>query len=136
MKECLTEGLRIENYIVVVNEQMCVGCGKCVKVCPRDVLQLIPKSARVAITCSTKDKLKAVMDVCKVGCIHCGKCVKTCPAKAITMDNDRIQIDQKACLEYGGACGQACAAACPRDILRLRPGALPCPTEEEQKKAG
>ena len=136
VKECLTEGLRIENYIVVVNEQMCVGCGKCVKVCPRDVLQLIPKRARVAITCSTKDKLKAVMDVCKVGCIHCGKCVKTCPAKAITMDNDRIQIDQKACLEYGGACGQACAAACPRDILRLRPGALPCPTEEEQKKAG
>ena len=136
VKVCLTEGLRIENYTVIVNEQMCVGCGKCEKVCPRNVLQLIPKRARVAITCSTQDKLKAVMDVCKVGCIHCSKCVKTCPAKAISMENDRIQINHKLCLEYGDSCGQACAKACPRGILRLRPAALCASSSEaEQQKA-
>ena len=135
VKVCLTEGLRIENYTVIVNVQMCVGCGKCEKVCPRNVLQLIPKRARVAITCSTQDKLKAVMDVCKVGCIHCGKCIKTCPAKAVSMENDRIQINHKLCREYGESCGQACAKACPRGILRLRPGALCSSSGEETPKA-
>ena len=119
VKECITNALHVENFIVVVNESMCIGCGKCTKICPRSVLQLIPKRARVAITCSSQDKLKAVMDVCKVGCIHCGKCIKSCPAKAITMENDRIQINQKLCLEYGDSCGEACAKGCPRGILRL-----------------
>lgn len=134
VKVCLTNALHVENFIVEVNEAMCIGCGKCAKVCPRNVLQLIPKRARVAITCSTQDKLKAVMDVCKVGCIHCGKCIKTCPAKAISMENDRIQINQKVCLEYGESCGQACAKACPRGILRLHgSAALVC--ENVQDKA-
>ena len=39
----------------MVNESMCIGCGKCTKICPRNVLQLIPKRARVAITCSTQE---------------------------------------------------------------------------------
>ncbi|WP_298067971.1 RnfABCDGE type electron transport complex subunit B [uncultured Mailhella sp.] len=132
VKECITESLHIENGAAVVNETTCIGCGKCVKVCPRDVLQLIPKRARVAITCSTKDKLKAVTDVCKVGCIHCEKCVKVCPAQAIVMENGRIQIDQKRCLDYGDSCALACARACPRKILRLHGGAVLPP---EPKKA-
>ena len=135
VKECLTSALHVENFIVEVNESMCIGCGKCTKICPRNVLQLIPKRARVAITCSTQDKLKAVMDVCKVGCIHCSKCVKTCPAKAIAMVNDRIQIDQKLCLEYGDSCGQACAKACPRGILRLHGAAALAAQAEACEKA-
>ena len=135
VKECLTSALHVENFIVEVNESMCIGCGKCTKICPRHVLQLIPKRARVAITCSTQDKLKAVMDVCKVGCIHCSKCVKTCPAKAIAMVNDRIQIDQKLCLEYGDSCGQACAKACPRGILRLHGAAALAAQAEACEKA-
>ncbi len=119
VKECIAHALHVENYIINVNEQMCIGCGKCTKICPRNILQLIPKRARVAITCSSQDRLKAVMDVCKVGCIHCEKCVKSCPAKAVSMVNSRIQIDHKLCLEYGDSCGQVCAKGCPRSILRM-----------------
>ncbi len=119
VKVCIANCLHVENSVVVVNERMCMGCGKCTKVCPKSVLQLIPKRARVAITCSTQDRLKAVMDVCKVGCIHCEKCVKLCPAKAIAMQDGKIQIDQKRCLDYGDSCGEACSKACPRKILRL-----------------
>jgi len=74
---------------------------------------------RMTVYCSTKDKLKAVMDVCKVGCIHCSKCVKACPAGAIHITNERVQIDQLTCLSCTD-CGMACVHACPRKILRAR----------------
>ena len=51
-------------------------------------------------------------------CIACGKCVRTCPAKALSMKDNRIAVDQRLCLSYGDECGQACIAACPRHILR------------------
>ncbi|MBQ8173190.1 MAG: Fe-S cluster domain-containing protein [Mailhella sp.] len=120
MSTCSFNAIHVEKNIAHINPNICTGCGQCVKVCPRDVLQLIPRRARVVVKCSTQDKLKAVMDVCKVGCIHCSKCVKVCPASAISLENDRIQIDQRACLAYGEDCGMACVEACPRKILRAR----------------
>ncbi|MCQ2444914.1 MAG: Fe-S cluster domain-containing protein [Mailhella sp.] len=123
VKACTFDALHVENYIVHVNESVCGGCGACTKVCPRSVLQLIPRRSKVAMSCSTKDRLKAVMDVCAVGCIHCGKCVKVCPAKAIAIEDDRVQIDYEKCLACTD-CGEACALACPRKILRLRGGAV------------
>ena len=115
---CPFEALYIENNIVKVRENLCTGCDMCTHACPRGTLKLIPRRARVMITCSTKDKMRAVMDVCKVGCIQCGKCIKTCPAGAISTVGGRIDIDQMKCLAYGPDCAEACVAACPRFILR------------------
>ena len=106
--------------IAVVDQTICVACGACVKACPRGVLELIPKRAKIAISCSTQDKGKAVMDVCSVGCIHCSKCVKLCPANAISMQDSKIVIDHMACLNYEGDCEQACAHGCPRGIIHRR----------------
>ena len=93
------------------------------------MLELIPKRAKIAISCSTQDKGKAVMDVCSVGCIHCSKCVKLCPAKAISMQGDKIVIDHMACLNYEGDCEQACAKGCPRGIIHRRHVAQPAAAE-------
>ena len=143
VKTCSFGGLQLENYVVKVNSDICTGCGSCVKACPRNVLELIPRRAKVAIACSTKDKLKAVMDVCKVGCIHCSKCVKACPAQAISMQNDRIVIDHRKCLDYEGDCGSACAVGCPRKIIHFRhvepaapetPAEAPASAEQEQSQ--
>lgn len=96
----------------------CTSCGKCVKACPRSIMTIIPQRARVMIHCSTKDKLKAVSDVCEVGCIKCMKCVKSCPAKAVSLENERIEIDHAKCLAYGASCQEVCVTGCPRKILR------------------
>ncbi|MCX7920787.1 MAG: DUF362 domain-containing protein [Clostridia bacterium] len=53
-----------------VNVQKCIGCGKCVEICP--------EAAAVV-----KDK-KAFIDTEK--CIGCGECMTVCPTKAITVD--------------------------------------------------
>ncbi len=41
-----------------------------------------------------------------------------CPAKALSIVDGRVEIDQKQCLGYGPDCGQACVKACVRKILR------------------
>lgn len=115
---CPFGAMRIEDGVVRVNANLCTGCGACTGACPRGVLELVPKRARVAVFCNSHDKLRAVSDVCDVGCIACGKCVRTCPAKALSMKDNRIAVDQRLCLSYGDECGQACIAACPRHILR------------------
>lgn len=118
VRACPFDAMYLENGVVEVIASKCVSCGHCITACPRDILQLIPRRARVASFCATHDKLKAVSDVCEVGCINCSKCVKACPAKAVSVTDNRIEIDHQACLEYGTACGEACVNACPRFILR------------------
>ncbi|WP_290924154.1 RnfABCDGE type electron transport complex subunit B [Halodesulfovibrio sp.] len=119
VKACPFDAMYIENDLVVIDPDKCVACGACINVCPNQVLEMIPRRARVQVYCSTKDKMKAVMNVCEAGCINCMKCVKKCPAKAISHVDGQIRIDQAACLAYGPDCEEACVDACPRDILRL-----------------
>ncbi len=115
---CPFGAMEIKGGLVVISSTKCTGCGLCIKACPRNSLDIIPARARVAVTCATKDKLRAVMDVCEVGCINCGKCIKVCPAKAITQVDSRIEIDQHKCLSYGSDCAEICISDCPRNILR------------------
>ena len=124
---CPFDAITIANGLAEVDPVRCTGCGACVAQCPRNVLQLIPKRSRVTITCATKDKLRAVMDICKAGCINCGKCIKACPARALSNDKGRLEIDHTLCLSFGPECGEACVHACSRRILRVH-----CPTLQEQ----
>ncbi len=115
---CPFGAMEIHDGMVHVNRNKCTGCGTCVSACPRGILELTPQRARVAVYCNTRDKLRAVSDVCGVGCIKCTKCVKTCPAKAISLKDNRITIDSGLCLSFGPSCEEACAKGCPRGILR------------------
>lgn len=125
VKVCLFNALYLRDGLVRVNPARCTGCGMCTKACPRNILEIIPRRARVVICCSTQNKGKAVTEICKAGCIQCMRCVKACPAKAISVINNNMHIDQKMCLSYGEECGEACVATCPRHILRCRRPSAP-----------
>ncbi len=49
----------------------CVGCGKCVEVCPHAVFSVEERKARIA----DRD-----------ACMECGACQRNCPANAISVD--------------------------------------------------
>ena len=83
----------------------------------------MPRRHRVAVFCNTRDKLRAVTEVCDAGCINCGRCAKACPAKAVSNVAGRMVVDQIKCVSYGPDCGEACVEACARHILRRT-----CPT--------
>ena len=120
---CPFDAMQVKDGVVRVDMSRCTGCGMCVSACPRGVLELVPRRHRVAVFCNTRDKLRAVTEVCDAGCINCGRCAKACPAKAVSNVAGRMVVDQIKCVSYGPDCGEACVEACARHILRRT-----CPT--------
>ena len=54
--------------IMVVNKDVCVGCGTCVDICPVSAISMVDGKAQI-----NKDI-----------CISCGACMGACPVNAIT----------------------------------------------------
>ncbi|MDD5745992.1 MAG: RnfABCDGE type electron transport complex subunit B [Candidatus Omnitrophica bacterium] len=98
----------------VISEK-CIGCKKCIAVCPRRLIMMVDRDKDVYINCHSHDKGALIMKKCGVGCIACGKCVKACPSQAITL------IDNLAVIDYGKCtnCKQ-CVAVCPTKTIAIR----------------
>ena len=96
----------------VVDRAACTACGTCLKVCPKKLYTLIPMASAVSVACSSRDRGRMVISVCRTGCIACGKCVKECPVGAVTL------MDNVARIDYGKCTGcLKCVAVCPRKII-------------------
>ena len=104
-----------ENNLPKIDEEKCTSCGKCIKVCPKNVLVLAPLKSEHHIMCNSKDRGVDVMKSCKIGCIGCGKCVKVCPVEAIELNNNLAKIDYLKCTNCG-----ACVEACPTKAIKRR----------------
>jgi len=76
------------NGLPVVNDKKCTGCGLCVIACPRNVMEMIPKSAQIYVACRSQERGKEVKEVCEVGCTGCSLCAnpKVTPTGALKMD--------------------------------------------------
>ena len=100
-----------------VIEDKCTGCGICVTVCPRNIMALIPRNQKVYLACVSRDRGKAVKNVCKVGCIGCTLCAnpKVTPSGCIQMQ-DNLPVIVK--------CGAddliVAAQKCPTKSFRVR----------------
>jgi electron transport complex protein RnfB len=53
-----------------VAEEICIGCCKCIKVCPTDAIL---------------GAAKQIHNVIREACTGCGACVDRCPTEAMTM---------------------------------------------------
>ncbi len=112
VKECPFDAIHIKNGVAVVDKEKCKACGKCVAVCPKHLISLIPYDAKQVVACSSTDKGPVTMKACQVGCIGCGICVRTCPQGAVTVTDFHAAIDQEKC----NGCG-ACAEKCPKKAI-------------------
>ena len=95
-----------------VNPEKCTGCGICVKVCPRNLLELVPANKTIFVACSNPERGKFVRLVCEVGCIGCFKCFKVCKPEAIEMREGLAVIHHEKCT----LCGD-CIPVCPKSII-------------------
>ena len=112
-KVCSEGGIKMKDGTPVADKAICSACGACMRACPKHLIELIPKKAKVYVACSSKCKGKDVMGVCKVGCIGCGLCAKNCPENAITMVDNLPVIDYSKCT----GC-KTCVTKCPRKTIK------------------
>ena len=105
-----------ENGLPEVNKEKCVGCGKCVKACPRHlfILQDVSVKGAVALCSCHNDNKPQIKKDCSVGCFKCGICAKKCPQGAIDVSSGIPEIDYAKC----DSCG-TCVTSCPDKVLKL-----------------
>ena len=112
MKVCPFDAIKIINGVAVVDKEKCKACGKCIEVCPKHLISLIPYEAKQVVACSSTDKGPVTMKACQVGCIGCGICVKACPNEAVRVENFHAIINQEKCT----GCG-LCEEKCPKKAI-------------------
>ncbi len=113
-KVCQFDAIDILDGIAVINKEKCKSCGKCVSICPKDLIEMIPYEDSYAVECSSKEKGPVTAKACKAGCIACGICEKECPDGAITVTDFVAYIDQEKCTDCG-----ICAAKCPKKVIKV-----------------
>ncbi len=111
---CPDNGVIIKDGVAVVDRSLCEACGACVRKCPRNLIDFVPKDAKVYVACSSKCKGKDVMSACAVGCIGCGLCAKNCPEGAIEMVDNLPVINYEKC----SGC-LTCVNKCPRKTIKI-----------------
>ncbi|MGY3487708.1 Nif-specific ferredoxin III [Bradyrhizobium sp. USDA 4011] len=75
----------IPEYLTSIDDKKCIGCGRCFKVCGRDVMTLKGISEEgelVDLDDDADDEIeKKIMVLNDQGaCIGCGACARVCPA--------------------------------------------------------
>jgi Na+-translocating ferredoxin:NAD+ oxidoreductase RNF subunit RnfB len=112
---CPFDAIIITDSIAVVDNQKCTACKKCVSVCPKQLIELVPDNARVRVACNSRDKGKLVRINCRSGCIGCTVCQKACEQGAITITDNIAHIDYEKCTSC-----MACINKCPtRAIMAI-----------------
>lgn len=78
-------------FVGEINEEKCIGCGRCFKVCGRDVLELVgvnEDGERIYIDPDDdedEEYEKKVMTIShQDNCVGCEACAKICPKKCYT----------------------------------------------------
>ena len=59
------------NKIVLIDEKLCIGCGVCVAMCPRGILQLDENTSKCKVTDeSSCDRRRGCVHACPVNAIQ------------------------------------------------------------------
>ncbi|HEY1255404.1 MAG TPA: ferredoxin III, nif-specific [Terracidiphilus sp.] len=75
------------SYLLEINPETCIGCGRCFKVCGRDVMTLqgLTEDGDLVSLDDDDEILRKVMTVTDPGaCIGCGACARVCGKNAQT----------------------------------------------------
>ncbi len=109
---CPFGAIKVKDGIAAVDYELCKACGKCVDICPKQLIKLIPYESKHWVGCKSADKGVKVKSYCDVGCIACHLCEKSCEHGAITVSDFVASIDYSKCVQ----CGK-CVDKCPRKII-------------------
>lgn len=118
VEACPYDAIHICGGIARINPLACRACKKCVAVCPKKLIEMIPlHTPRAAVLCKNKEKGSVTRKECKVGCIGCMRCKKVCEDDAVIIESNVAKIDYDKCTGCG-KCKEVCPVHCI-DIMIL-----------------
>ncbi len=91
-RACPFGAIEVINGLAIVHQELCVGCGKCVATCPRNLIKLVPAEHKIHIFCSNPEKGIEKRKYCKVACIGCKKCSKSTPDNFVA-DTFKVSVN-------------------------------------------
>ncbi|MDQ0507657.1 Na+-translocating ferredoxin:NAD+ oxidoreductase RNF subunit RnfB [Peptoniphilus ivorii] len=109
---CEFDAIHVHNGIAEVDKEKCVACKKCIEICPKHIIGLMPYKQQTEVKCSTHDPGKVVRTNCSIGCIACGLCERNCPKDAVHVVDNLAKIDYEKCINCG-----ICASKCPTGAI-------------------
>jgi Nif-specific ferredoxin III len=66
-------------FVLSLDGGKCIGCGRCYKVCPRNVFDLVERDADELDEDLDDDNLMVMTLADAMDCIGCGACSRVCP---------------------------------------------------------
>ncbi len=115
LSSCDNGAISICDGVARIDVSKCGACAKCVKACPKGLIDILPVNKKQAIVmCRNSEKGAVAQKACTVSCIGCGKCAKVCPENAITVENFLARVDASKC----SGCG-VCVGSCPKKCIEL-----------------
>ncbi|SHJ90046.1 electron transport complex, RnfABCDGE type, B subunit [Geosporobacter subterraneus DSM 17957] len=113
VKACQFDAIEItDGKVARIIPERCTACGKCIEVCPKQVIHFTPYEQDVVVDCNNEETGKAVRQKCSVGCIACQICVKACPFDAMEFSNNLAKINYEKCTNC-----MICAEKCPTKAI-------------------
>ena len=73
------------SFIPKIDEDKCIGCGKCVKTCPIEAIEWVSND-------DEKNNKPKKVKINEEICLGCGICVKACSNKSITLEKRKEQV--------------------------------------------
>lgn len=98
----------------IIDKDKCTACLKCIKACPKNLLNLILYQPKHFVFCQSHDKGSLVRNYCDIGCIGCGLCLLNCTYKAIEMRDNVAFIIAEKCTNCG-----VCLEKCPTKSINF-----------------
>jgi len=95
-RSCKFDAIHMVDGLAIVDYDKCVGCGACAKVCPRNIISMVPfKASRMlVVACANQDFGKEVKAVCKVGCLGCKACTRASDLFTVEQNLPSIDYDK------------------------------------------
>lgn len=125
----LKRGFLKRNYRLILDKNLCNGCGLCAEICPKEAVKVNPAEI-------TEDHLvtKPTIDFEVNSCNLCGECAVLCPLNALRMEIDgkeiatlvkneafpvllkEITVDIEKC---DPKCNLRCQEECPTEAIKV-----------------
>ncbi|HEO63892.1 MAG TPA: 4Fe-4S dicluster domain-containing protein [Candidatus Omnitrophica bacterium] len=118
---CPVSAIEVKEGLASVDIDKCIGCGLCVKSCPRGIIKMVSVAGDFLpfVGCSNTESAKRVKDVCGVGCIGCGACLKIGPEGGFKIADNLAQADFEIIKKYNRQDYEKAAEKCPAHTIKI-----------------